>query len=42
MQIGKGKTPTGKVGYISQKYSNNPNTSKKGRTEGWQQHNKPK
>ena len=32
MQIGKGKNPTGKVRYISQKYSNNPNTSKKGRT----------
>ena len=35
MQIGKGKNPTGKVKDISQKYSNNPNTSKK-------EHNKPK
>lgn len=37
MQIGKGKNPTGKIKYISQKYSNNPNTSKK--EEQWNDNN---
>ena len=37
MQIGKGKNPTGKIKYISQKYSNNPNTSKK--EEKWYDNN---
>lgn len=37
MHIGKGKNPTDKVKYISQKYSNNPNTSKK--EEQWNDNN---